>query len=119
EELERTSSLTLLSSLEASLRIDYQNRCDQKKKDSLSREFKSLYKKKQSNIPLEDGILKAWKRHHPELKALISRLVAAFKYRHWLAHGRYWELKLGRKYDYSDIYSLAQDVYKRFPLLRQ
>ncbi|MCX6832138.1 MAG: hypothetical protein NT028_08410, partial [candidate division Zixibacteria bacterium] len=119
EELEQTSSLTLLSSLEASLRIDYLNRCDRKKKDDLSREFRLIYKKQQSNISLEDGILEAWKRHCPELNALISEVIAVFKYRHWLAHGRYWKPKLGRKYDYSYIYSLTKLVYDRLPLLRQ
>ena len=37
-------------------------------------------------------------------------MITAFKYRHWLAHGRYWEPKLGRIYDYYSLYDLAYSM---------
>lgn len=46
---------------------------------------------------------------------IVSDLKDAFKYRHWLAHGRYWEPKLGRKYDYFSVFTLAQTVFNSFP----
>lgn len=47
---------------------------------------------------------------HPQYKGFISELITAFKYRHWLAHGRYWEPKLGRIYDYYSLYDLAYEM---------
>lgn len=32
-----------------------------------------------------------------------------------LAHGRYWTPKLGRKYDFDQIYALAESIHQRFP----
>lgn len=104
EELERTSCLTLLSFLEARFRVDYLKRCYGRKKDDLSRDFRAIHKKKAHRTSLEDDILQTWKRHcseDTEAGNLISELIGVFKYRHWLAHGRYWEPKWGRPtYDY-------------------
>jgi hypothetical protein len=116
EELKKTSSLTLLSSLEAKLRIDYLKRCYKKGKDGLSKDFRAIHKQKSHRASLEEDILETWKKHYPEKKLLISELLGALKYRHWLAHGRYWEPKLGREYDYSYIYSLIEQAYKNLPL---
>ena len=117
EELERTSSLSLLSSLEASLIIDYLSRCYGKKKDPLSRDLRELHNSKAQRASLEQDILTIWKKHHPDFQPLISELIGAFKYRHWLAHGRYWKPKLGRKYDYQYTYSLAIQLYSSLPLM--
>ena len=117
EELERTSSLTLLSSLEAKLRVDYLKRCYKKEKDSLSKEFRIIYKEKSHRASLEEDIMETWKKHYPEDKLLISELIAALKYRHWLAHGLYWEAKLGRKYDYTYIYDLVEQTDNKLQLV--
>ena len=29
--------------------------------------------------------------------------------------GRYWTPKIGREYDYDDIYTLAESIYDSFP----
>jgi hypothetical protein len=62
EELEKTSSLTLLSSLEAKLRIDYLKRCYQKGKDGLSKDFRAIHKQKSHRASLEEYILETWKK---------------------------------------------------------
>lgn len=118
EELDKTSSLTVLSALEASFRIDYLKRCYQKEKDALSRIMREIYKKKGHHVSLEDDIFDTWKKYYPKSKNMISELLGAFKYRHWLAHGRYWEPKLGRKYDYHYIYALAEQIDNTLPLLK-
>ncbi|CAD0218047.1 hypothetical protein [Planktothrix agardhii] len=110
DELDKLVSFSILSALEASFRIDYLRRCDQKKKDSLSRKMREIYQMKGSRASLEDDILRLWKEDFPEYKRLISEVITAFKYRHWLAHGRYWESKLGRIYDYYSLYDLADAV---------
>jgi predicted CopG family antitoxin len=116
-ELDMTSSLTILSAVEAVFRIDYLQRCYQKEKDSLSRTFRALHKRKTSRVDLENEIFDIWKQHTNGAAKLISELKGAFKYRHWLAHGRYWEPKLGREYDFVSLYTLATSVLANFPLL--
>ena len=61
DELSHTSSLSLLAALEAIFRIDYLQRNYKKKKDSLSRRFRTIYAKKSTKASLEDDILDAWK----------------------------------------------------------
>lgn len=38
---------------------------------------------------------------------IIGDVKRAFKYRHWLAHGRYWTPKLGQGYNYAAVYGVA------------
>ncbi len=45
-ELDKSFSLTLLAALEASLQIDYLQRCYARRKDVLSLEFRKFYKKR-------------------------------------------------------------------------
>lgn len=115
-ELSHTSCLSLLAALEAVFRIDYLQRNYNKKKDSLSREFRAIYKKKSTKASLEDDILDAWKENTHGTSQLISDLKGAYKYRHWLAHGRYWQPKMGRSnYDYESIYELTELILNSFP----
>lgn len=115
-ELDRTSSLSILSAIEAAFRIDYLQRCYQKKKDALSRVFHKIHKRKGSKASLEDDILSAWKQTYSVPNEVLVYIKRALKYRHWLAHGRYWEPKLGRaKYDYQSVCQLAQIVFNSFP----
>ncbi len=112
----RTTALSVLSALEAVLRIDYLQRCYKKKKDQLSRAFRTLHQRKGSRASLENEILTEWKNHSTVPEQLIGNLKGAFKYRHWLAHGRYWLPRLGQKYDYESVYLLAEAVLTVFPL---
>lgn len=84
-------------------------------KDSLSRAFRAIYKSRKTRVSLESDIFEAWIENSTGSRQLISELRGAFKFRHWLAHGRYWEPKLGRKYDFNFVYSLADDVLNAFP----
>ena len=118
-ELNHTSSFTLLSALEAVFRIDYLQRVYKKKKDSLSREFRQLHHDKGNQVSLENDILEAWKKHARPVRPVseaIGELKGALKYRHWLAHGRYWEPKMGReRYDYETVAEIAQRIMDSFP----
>ena len=103
EEARAASALTLLAAIEASFRVDYLQRNYLSKKDDLSRAFRALYKEKQQRVSLSDDILQAWLDHSDVTRALVGNIRAAFKYRDWLAHGRYWVPTLvnrpGRKVD--------------------
>ncbi|KAF3982003.1 MAG: hypothetical protein HFP81_00555 [Methylococcales symbiont of Hymedesmia sp. n. MRB-2018] len=115
-ELSHTSSLSLLATLEAIFRIDYLQRNYNRKKDSLSRTLREIYQEKSIRASLEDDILDAWKTNTHGTSQIISDLKGAYKYRHWLAHGRYWEPKMGRQsYDYDSVYELTETILNSFP----
>jgi hypothetical protein len=115
--LDRSSAFNVLAALEATFKLDFDIRCDKRKKDDLSRFFRDRKKKKRGDrISLERDILEGWKTCSPQSKPLISEVKAAFRYRHWLAHGCCWPPKLGRKYDFSSVYLLAQAVDHGLPL---
>ena len=115
DENERNSSLNILAALEAAFRVDFIQRCQGRKRDALSGVFRDVYQKKGLRVSLEDDIFSSWRQIHPELKPYVSSLTSALKYRHWLAHGRYWTRKWGKEYDYQEIYSLAQSTFDTFP----
>lgn len=110
----RSTSMSILAALEAAFRMDFLQRCYKRQKDPLSRSFRTLYQNRGQHVPLGDIFLQ-WKSHSTVSQSIISDLEQAFKYRHWLAHGRYWTLKIGREYDYDDIYTLAESIYNSFP----
>lgn len=118
-EHDRRSALALLAALEASFRIDYLQRCYRKEKDPLSRSLREIFALKKDRASLEEDILGAWKDYSnaPSARAIVQELRGALKYRHWLAHGRYWVPKLGQRYDYQGIYDLAQAVFTDFSLI--
>jgi hypothetical protein len=114
DETSLRSMLITLASIEASFKLDYLFRCQRKLKDELSRAFRDLYKVKQDRVALDEDIFEKWRSHVAESKALISELRAAFGLRDWLAHGRYWQPKLGRTFDFDFIYDLAVAVSEEF-----
>jgi hypothetical protein len=100
------SSLMLLTSLEASFRLDFNDRCKRRLKDDLSRHFREVEKSRTDRVRLDD-ILEGWKLHADVAASLIQQLRGALQFRHWLAHGRYWPPKFGRKYDFDFVSSIA------------
>ncbi len=114
DETSLRSMLVTLASIEASFRLDYEFRCQKRLKDDLSRAFREIYKARQERAALDEDIFEAWKLYKTESKALISELRAAFRLRHWIAHGRYWQPKLGRTFDFDFIYDLASAVFEDF-----
>jgi len=108
EELDKSTAFTILAAIEAHLRIDFLQRCYNREKDPLSRKFRELNEEKNLNVSLED-ILELWMQHIIR-KSVISDLRGALNYRNWLAHGRYWVAKLGRKYDFYSVLTLAINI---------
>jgi hypothetical protein len=112
DETDLRSSLTILARLEAAFRIDYKQRCAKKKPDPVSIEFRALSNAKGRKVALEDEIWEIWRNAHPSTRPLISELRSAFKFRHWLAHGRYWQV--GRKYDFRRSTSWRMQFWPPF-----
>jgi len=116
-ELDKLSGFAVLSSIEATLKVDYLIRCKDRKKDALSRRFRRIFKKKKERISFDTELIDSWAQEHPEYKQILGELRGAWRYRHWLAHGRYWLPKLGRKYDYFSLHSLAESIHNQLPLV--
>jgi len=105
-EVEKDACLNLLASVEAKFRLDYAIRCEERDKDDISRKFREVFAERQYRISFEDGILNQWKDLPEITSSIISYVKGAFKYRHWLAHGRFWTYK-SKKYDFFGLYNLA------------
>jgi hypothetical protein len=115
EETGLSSSLAILASIEAAFRIDYLQRCYRKDKQPISRYFRKVYQEKGQSASLDQDIFAAWATHHADERFLIAELRGAFRFRHWLAHGRYWTPKFGRRFNYDDVYTLAEEALSSFP----
>lgn len=108
EEEEKLSLFSLLSSIEAKFQIDFYFRKKERKKDIISKEFRRISRKR---ISLLKDILPIWKdktKNNSQCRFLFNELDSVMKYRHWLAHGRYWTLK--KKYTFDNIYELAIEI---------
>jgi hypothetical protein len=118
EETDRRSSFAVLTRLERAFRVDYEYRCRKRLKDDLSKAFCRMHKDRKTRVRLSEDIFEAWKengRQNRALRELVSELRTAFKFRHWIAHGRY-SVKPTGKHDFSSIYLLAENVLNAFPL---
>ncbi len=108
-EVNLQASIALLSALEAIFRIDFAVRCEQRYKDNLSVHFRSIFKKKRYQVHFEDDIIAGWQAHTVGANPLLNELRQANKFRHWLAHGRYWIIKADvNRFTFDYIYHLAQ-----------
>lgn len=117
DEVDLTSSLAVLATVEAAFRIDYLQRCYRRKKDDVSRAFRALYQAKKQEVSLDQDIFGTWAKKSSVSKQIIGELRGVFRFRHWLAHGRYWTPKLGRRYDFTDVFALADLAIRSFPFL--
>jgi hypothetical protein len=102
-ELEWLTSFELLATVEACLRLDFQNRVDTKRKDVVSRVFRDIAKRG-SRVRLDEDILETWKTEHG---VSVAPLRGALNLRNWLAHGRHYHPKLGQKYNPDDVYRIS------------
>ena len=114
DELRKSSSMEVFGALEAAFRVDYLQRCYRRERDDVSRAFRNLYNDKGPRVSLEDDILVAWRQNSDVPHKVIADLKEAFQYRHWLAHGRYWNPRF-RKLDYEEVYTLAEETLNAFP----
>jgi len=117
KELEHIVSLNIIASTEASLRVDYLRRAlrGKRKKNKIDNKFKELYIKKETRVSLRDEILEAWKEVHPDYTEVIGDFRGALNVRDWLAHGRYWTPRFGRKYNATLVFNISKNLFENFP----
>jgi hypothetical protein len=108
------STFVVLTSLEASFRVDFDLRCRKRLKDDLSVYFREVEKIRKNAVRLDEDILEGWKRHTSAPSGLIGELRGAFNFRNWIAHGRYWTPKFGR-YDFNYVHLIADGIMFGFP----
>ncbi|MHA6909996.1 hypothetical protein ACQUJS_16440 [Ralstonia pseudosolanacearum] len=109
DELDFSSSMSVMAALEAAIRVDYLSRVYERRKDALSRSMRDLYREKANKAKLDRDILPRWAADTTVSASLVQQVTSAFKYRHWLAHGRYWTPKFGKEYDYDTLYAIADE----------
>jgi len=115
-EVDMTSSLAVLSAVEGAFRVGYLLRCYRRDKSPVSRAFREIYKERREAVSLEEDIFATWATESNAPRRIIGELRGAFRFRHWLAHGRYWTPKLGRRYDFEGLVTLAEIALSSFPL---
>lgn len=111
-ELDHSVCLTLMAATEAALRVDFNSRVARKLKDALSRTFRETKRRRGDKIRLDEDILAPWSAQGSSTRRAVSDFRGALRLRDWLAHGRYWNAKLGRQYDSQDIFGLSEAVLR-------
>lgn len=107
-ELELQATLSLMTSLEAFFQLDFHDRIEKRYKDPLSKHFRESYKKRKQ-ISFESDIINGWETIYPETRRVFQKIKAVLRYRHWLAHGRYWLINKP-KISFEELYGLAESI---------
>ncbi len=114
QEAEYDACLALLAAIEAAFRLDFDYRHRAKRKDSRSSEIRRMSKLPRNDFSHDIAMSDLFDLLAVDGSAsgrTINLLKVFFQYRHWLAHGRYWRLKIGgKKPNFSDIYQIAQAI---------
>jgi len=106
--LRNAALLLLLTEAEALLRIQFAQLCKRKRKPKLYTEFRRVTRERGDRIRLIEDILDTWTAVAPETAKSIREFKGVIPLRDWLAHGRYWNPKLGRHaYTVDDVYDIA------------
>ncbi len=108
--LDLLTMFELLAMTEAVLKLDFQDRVLNRRKDPLSRRFRELNKVRPRGIRLKEHLIQLIEEEGLVIGKVVNDFRALLPLRHWLAHGRHWNPKLGRAYTPGDVY----DISRRF-----
>ncbi len=111
-ELEHLVCFSIISATEAHLRIDFYNRVYSKDKTEIGRHFRKIFKTSGNRVSLEEDIIETWKQTLTIEKNDFSNFIGLLKYRHWLAHGRYWKPKFGQNYNPITTYDISENIFE-------
>ena len=113
-EAEYDASFAMLATIESALRCDAEYRHKKRLKDQRSQAVSRLLKQVQYpsyRYVKTSKIVETLKHDDSVPQHTLSLLKRYFKYRNWLAHGRYWEPDFGEDTPvFSDIYQLALEI---------
>lgn len=120
-ELDRLIVLNLVASAEATIKIDYFRRTDEKLKDKLSvayrnwRKTLSSAKRRRPDFD-ERGILDVLRDVGVMDNHILGRYRECLRVRHWIGHGRYWAKPAeADQLDPDEVYSRADELLQALP----
>ena len=121
QEADRLATLALFAAIEAAFQLDYLSRVSGKHRPKsakrIRRSFKDVanaLKAKRLTAPSMETLIDAWQvefndTRSPKTKQKLGQLKGCYRYRHWLAHGRYWSLRQDQV-NHDDLFVLADEV---------
>jgi hypothetical protein len=112
--LQYAAMLHLLTTTEALLRLAFEDISKRKTKSVIFRRFRKIGRERGGKIRLEEDILNTWSEVYPETARSIREFKGVVPLRDWLAHGRYWNPKIGRPiYEVRDVFDIASEMLNR------
>ena len=113
--LELLTMFEIIATTEAILRIEFRDRVAARRKDGLSRRFREVHKANGEKIRLDEDIL-VTRKEEGVAASIVGAFRGTLRLRHWLAHGRHWNPKLGRGYTPGDVFDIAKALVDSIPL---
>ena len=115
DHLSAAASLQLFTAFEGSLRFDTTKR---QRKARVGKDLKNIIRRKNLKDISVIDIINCWCNRYSIDKRTFSVMKGLFRYRHWLAHGRYWD-NIGVPVSKSAItpeyiYSIMRDCFDEF-----
>jgi hypothetical protein len=112
--LQYAAMLHLLTTAEALLRLAFKDLSKRKTKPAIFRRFRTIGRERGEKIRLEEDILNIWVEVYPETARSIREFKGVVPLRDWLAHGRYWNPKIGRPvFEVRDVFDIASEMLNR------
>jgi hypothetical protein len=114
EEADKQASFFIIAAAEAGILVDFYRRVAMKKpKDSVTRAFRNIRNAQDKGRARLEDILDTWAAEIPMAKADIRLFKGALRFRHWLAHGRYWVPKFGRTFDPTALVGIVTRLFDK------
>lgn len=117
-ELDLEASLALFASFEAILRTDFKWRVETQA--SCPPQVKKLWNEVNGPKARLEDLLDAWREAYPMAAKVVGDFKTVLRWRHWLAHGRYWPQKGFAGFDMRNVSTAAealQNAISDFPRL--
>jgi len=115
-ELELQCVMSLAASIEATFQVDLRTRVRNRLNNDASNRLRRLWKQTRTmrrRIEFEQ-ILEAWKKSIAGITRATGSLKQVLEFRHWIAHGRYWQQKSGlANLGPLEVWSRWEDVRDR------
>lgn len=112
-ELELLTMFGMLAATEAILRLDFDRRVKCRLKDSLSRRYRAIARRT-DRTRLDEDLLQALHQEAPQ-SFVVGEFRSALRLRHWLAHGRHWHPKLGRRFTPAVVFEISRKLVDTLP----
>ncbi len=112
--LQYAAMLHLLTTTEALLHLAFRELSTRQTKPAIFRRFRKIERERGVRIRLVEDILNTWMDVYPETTRSIREFKGVVPLRDWLAHGRYWNPKIGRPvYEVRDVFDIASEMLNR------